>query len=126
MSKTLKTILTILSIMVLSFLAVITFFTQVAFAVVIEFILIALLSCFALGIVGIALYFGYGYGKYKCLTCNNYFFPSPKNFLFSLWLPKKRYMKCPVCSKRHWCEKEVIKTEKKNDVIDVDYKVVNE
>ena len=42
-------------------------------------------------------------GKYKCNNCHQQFIPSCRNILLSIHRGTERYLKCPNCNKRSWC-----------------------
>ena len=52
-------------------------------------------------------------GYYECKECDNKYVPTYKAINSSLYMRRKRYMKCPRCNKRSWNKKVISMNNKK-------------
>ena len=48
-------------------------------------------------------------GAYKCKNCGNEIVPTYKQVLSAMHMGTTRYLKCPKCNKRSWCNKVINK-----------------
>ena len=63
-------------------------------------------------LIGVVIYFCFV--KFKCQKCNTIFKGKSWEIFFALHTPTKRYMRCPICQQRVWCEDYFEKLKDKN------------
>lgn len=61
-------------------------------------------------LIGLVIYFCFV--KFKCQKCNTVFKGNGWEIFFAPHTPTKRYMRCPMCNKKIWCD---VKFEKLKD-----------
>ena len=74
-----------------------------------KYILIILISIIILLIPFVIIIRVAKNNKYECSRCHHKFVPTYKSILMSLHRDTERYIKCPYCNKKSWCNEILIK-----------------
>lgn len=81
----------------------------VSIATYLKIILIVLSLIFIfVGLFGLVL-LDVNIGYFECAECHERFIPSIKDYVFGMHTLKKRKLKCPICGKKTWCLKRMIR-----------------